>query len=102
MRPRSTAFFASSPAPIMTEGFEVLVQLVMAAITTAPSCSEMSLPSSMPATTGGSVQDGGMGLGAVVADGHVGAALAHPAGVGALGQLAPGRRDARAHERRAG
>ena len=35
-RPRSTAFFASSPAPIITDGFEVLVQLVIAAITTRP------------------------------------------------------------------
>src|SRR5215204_4572384 len=34
--PRRTAFRASSPAPIMTLGFEVLVQLVMAAMTTAP------------------------------------------------------------------
>ena len=36
--PRSTAFWASSPAPTMTCGFEVLVQLVMAAMTTSPSC----------------------------------------------------------------
>ena len=35
-RPFSTAFFASKPAAIITEGFDVLVQLVMAAITTAP------------------------------------------------------------------
>jgi hypothetical protein len=35
-RPRSTAFLATRPAPSMTDGFEVLVQLVMAAITTAP------------------------------------------------------------------
>ena len=34
--PRSTAFFASSPAPIITLGFDVFVQLVIAAITTAP------------------------------------------------------------------
>ena len=32
--PRSTAFFATSPAPIITLGFEVLVQEVIAAITT--------------------------------------------------------------------
>ena len=37
--PFATAFLASRPAPIITDGFEVLVQLVMAAITTAPSCS---------------------------------------------------------------
>ena len=37
LRPRSTAFFASRPAPSISEGFEVLVQLVMAAMTTEPS-----------------------------------------------------------------
>ena len=36
-RPRSTAFLATSPAATMTCGFEVLVQLVMAAMTTSPS-----------------------------------------------------------------
>ncbi len=35
-RPRSTAFFATNPAPIITLGFDVLVQLVIAAMTTAP------------------------------------------------------------------
>src|SRR5438309_611805 len=35
--PFSTAFLASNPAPIMTDGFDVFVQLVIAAITTAPS-----------------------------------------------------------------
>src|SRR5512143_1007512 len=34
--PFSTAFFASNPAASMTEGFEVFVQLVIAAITTLP------------------------------------------------------------------
>ena len=34
--PRSTAFFASSPAASMTLGLDVLVQLVMAAMTTEP------------------------------------------------------------------
>ncbi len=34
--PRSTAFFATSPAATMTDGFEVLVQLVIAAMTTEP------------------------------------------------------------------
>ena len=33
-RPRSTAFFASRPAPTITGGFDVFVQLVIAAITT--------------------------------------------------------------------
>src|SRR5215469_5104260 len=36
VRPFSTAFFATRPAASMTEGFEVLVQLVIAAITTEP------------------------------------------------------------------
>src|SRR5258707_648912 len=35
-RPRATARFASRPAATITEGFEVLVQLVMAAIATEP------------------------------------------------------------------
>ena len=34
--PRSTAFFASRPAPSISDGFEVFVQLVIAAMTTAP------------------------------------------------------------------
>src|SRR4051812_25913020 len=34
--PRSTAFFASSAAATMTDGFEVFVQEVIAAIATAP------------------------------------------------------------------
>ena len=36
VRPFSTAFLASRPAPIITEGFEVLVHEVIAAIATAP------------------------------------------------------------------
>ena len=55
---RSTAFLASNPAPIMTDGFEVLVQLVMAAITTAPSWRETSWPLSIPRTTGGASAGG--------------------------------------------
>ena len=34
--PRSTAFLASRPAATITDGFDVLVQLVIAAITTEP------------------------------------------------------------------
>src|SRR5580704_17143816 len=37
LRPRSTAFRARRPAATITWGFDVLVQLVMAAITTSPS-----------------------------------------------------------------
>src|SRR3954463_4053981 len=36
VRPLAAAFFASSPAPISTLGLEVLVQEVIAAITTSP------------------------------------------------------------------
>ena len=35
--PRATALRASKPAPIITEGFDVLVQLVIAAIAISPS-----------------------------------------------------------------
>ena len=46
VRPRSTALRASRPAATITDGFEVLVHEVIAAITTAPcpivtSCSSM-------------------------------------------------------------
>src|SRR5690348_2946053 len=36
VRPRCTALRASSPAPSITDGLEVFVQLVIAAITTCP------------------------------------------------------------------
>src|SRR5688572_19155163 len=36
LNPLSTAFLARRPAPIITLGFDVFVQLVMAAMTTAP------------------------------------------------------------------
>ncbi len=36
LRPFSTAFLASSAAPIITDGLEVLVQEVMPATATAP------------------------------------------------------------------
>src|SRR6266851_3647407 len=45
-RPASTAFLASSAAPTMTDGFEVLVHDVMAAITTEPWSTEVLVPSS--------------------------------------------------------
>src|SRR5687768_508146 len=44
-RPFSTAFFASSAAPIITDGFDVLVQDVIAAIATAPWSTSNSAPS---------------------------------------------------------
>src|SRR3990172_3075881 len=45
LRPRWTALRASSPAPIMTDGLDVLVQLVMAATTTEPSLNWKRVPS---------------------------------------------------------
>src|SRR5207249_10525055 len=46
-RPRSTARFAARAAATITEGFDVLVQLVIAAITTEPCRSLCSAPSSV-------------------------------------------------------
>src|SRR5262252_5973493 len=45
-RPTSTALRASRAAPTMTNGFEVLVQDVIAAITTDPWSTVVSVPSS--------------------------------------------------------
>src|SRR6195952_3700480 len=45
VRPFSTAFLASSAAPIITDGFEVFVHDVIAAIATAPWSSLNSVPS---------------------------------------------------------
>src|SRR3954467_15120298 len=45
VRPRSNAFLATRPAPIMTLGFDVFVQLVIAAITTEPWSSSNVSPS---------------------------------------------------------
>ena len=45
VRPFSTAFLASSAAPIITDGLDVLVQEVIAAIVTAPWSSSNSVPS---------------------------------------------------------
>ena len=50
LRPRSTAFFASRPAPSITDGFEVFVQDVMAAMTTCPWSIRVSLPASLTVT----------------------------------------------------
>src|SRR3954465_10582081 len=44
-RPRSTPLRASSPAPTMTKGFDVLVHDVIAATTTAPWSISTSSPS---------------------------------------------------------
>ena len=44
LRPSATAFLARRPAASITLGLLVFVQLVMAAMTTAPSCSSKSAP----------------------------------------------------------
>src|SRR5208282_166947 len=51
-RPRSTAFLASSAAPTITEGLDVFVQEVIAAITTLPWSTLVSVPSSRVTRTG--------------------------------------------------
>src|SRR6266581_2100033 len=50
--PASTAFFASSAAPTMTDGLEVLVQDVIAAITTEPWSTDVRVPSSRVTSAG--------------------------------------------------
>src|SRR2546421_11315560 len=45
--PASAAFLASRPAATITAGLEVLVQLVMEAITTEPWCTEAPTPGSV-------------------------------------------------------
>jgi hypothetical protein len=50
--PRSTAFFASSAAATITDGLDVLVHEVIAAITTAPWSSSHVLPSSRTTRVG--------------------------------------------------
>ena len=52
VRPRSTAFLASSPAPSITEGLDVLVHDVIAAMTTCPWSTFAVLPSSNVTGTG--------------------------------------------------
>src|SRR5438552_545547 len=47
VNPRSTAFFASKPAPIITDGFDVLVHEVIAAIAMCPWSMSYSSPSSV-------------------------------------------------------
>src|SRR5580658_476922 len=51
-RPRSTAFLASRAAATMTEGFDVFVQEVIAAITTDPWSTAVAVPSSSVIWTG--------------------------------------------------
>src|SRR5487761_77065 len=50
--PASTAFLASSAAPTMTDGLEVVVQEVIAAFTTEPWSTLVCVPSSRVTRTG--------------------------------------------------
>src|SRR5215469_13136359 len=50
--PASTAFFASSAAPTITEGLDVLVQDVIAAMTTEPWSTDVWVPSSRVTSAG--------------------------------------------------
>ena len=50
--PRATALRARSPAPTITVGLDVLVQLVMAAIATDPVRMDARAPSSATSTAG--------------------------------------------------
>ena len=50
VRPRATALRASSPAPTITVGLEVLVQLVMAAMATDPVRMVVDAPSAVTVT----------------------------------------------------
>ena len=52
LSPRSTAFLASSPAPSITVGLDVLVHEVIAAMTTCPWSTVAVLPSSNVTGTG--------------------------------------------------
>src|ERR1700759_1725507 len=52
LRPLSTAFLASSAAPIMTDGLEVLVHEVIDAMVTAPWSRVKALPSSRVTSIG--------------------------------------------------
>ena len=52
VRPLSTAFLASSAAPIMTNGLEVFVQQVMAAMVTTPWSISKLVPSARVTSTG--------------------------------------------------
>src|SRR3954467_13288103 len=51
-RPFSTAFFASRAAPIITDGLEVLVHEVIAAMTTAPWSPSNRVPSERVTSAG--------------------------------------------------
>ena len=55
--PFSTAFLASSPAAIITDGFDVLVHEVIAAIATAP-WSSVNVPASVVTGVGFETFDG--------------------------------------------
>src|SRR5215470_9602742 len=55
-RPASTAFFASRAAPIITDGFDVFVHDVIAAMTTEPWSIDVVVPSSRVTCAGRDVR----------------------------------------------
>ena len=61
VRPFSTAFWASSAAPSITDGLEVLVHEVIEAIVTAPWSISVSVPSSTSAVGGRARRYGRLG-----------------------------------------
>src|SRR6185503_6209027 len=71
LSPRFTALRASKPAPIMTLGFDVLVQLVIAATTTDP----WSSPSRPGATSVATATAAGCAAGEPISPGFSGTAL---------------------------
>src|SRR5437763_11883326 len=71
-RPRSTAFLARSPAATITWGFDVLVQLVMAAMATWPWSSSNVAP---PAVVTGTRCRGRLALGIAAGAGRPGSGL---------------------------
>src|SRR5438094_9079618 len=80
--PRSTAFLARSPAATITWGFDVLVQLVMAAMATWPWSSSNVAP---PAVVTGTRCRGRLALGIAAGAGRPGS------GLPSASPLSPGR-----------
>ena len=86
VRPRATAFLASNPAAIITDGFDVLVHDVIAAITTWPSASSKARPSA--SVTGQCLRSSSSGRAAAALAPDGGRSDAPALGGGAGGSLA--------------
>src|SRR4051812_46883146 len=83
--PRSTAFLASSPAPTITEGLDVLVHEVIEAMTTAPWSISTSAPSAVRTGVGRLTRPS---PGVLAGSGWAGASLPYATAVVAGGSLA--------------